>query len=51
MRNLMWLMLMLVEMVFVWISAKDGDIAMTIAYCFAAYLCLQFMGKDGVDNG
>ena len=47
MRNLVWLVCMLVELIFAAKSAYGNSIAETIMYCFSAYLCLQFMKKGG----
>ena len=51
MPNLVWLLCMMVELFFAAKHANSGDIANTILYCFSAYLCLQFISKDGADNG
>lgn len=47
MHNLVWLVCMIAEIIFAAKHANNGDIAGTILYCFSAYLCLQFMTKDG----
>jgi len=50
MRNTVWLLVMLLEMIFAAKSANGDNVAETIQYCFSAYICLQFM-KRGDTNG
>ena len=53
MMNTVWLLVVALELFFAAKSAHGNAIAETIAYCFSAYLALQFMTKkkDGDTNG
>lgn len=44
--NFVWLLIMAVELIFAADSAIEGDVALTMVYCFSAYCCLKFMEKN-----
>lgn len=44
--DFVWLLVMAVEVILAAANAIEGDIAMTILFCFSAYCCLQFMEKN-----
>lgn len=51
MRDIAWLVVMALEMVWAATKAGNGDVAGTILYCFSAYVCLQFLTKGGKSDG
>ena len=50
MSNFVWLLIMAVELFFAAGSAREGDVAFTILYCFSAYCCIKFMKKNKEDK-
>lgn len=46
MVDLAWFLVMAVELIFAFLCANNGDVALTILFCFSAYCCLHFMEKN-----
>lgn len=38
---------MIAELLFATNSASEGNVAMTMLYCFSAYICFQLWKKEG----
>lgn len=49
--NIVWLLVMTLEMAFASKSATGNSVAETILYCFSAYAALQFMTKKKDGEG
>lgn len=44
--NFIGLLIIAFELIFAFLCAGYGDVALTIVFCFSAYCCLQLMEKN-----